>query len=135
MVTQKGFKRLQWGNKGSSEKMMNDEISNNSREYKRTHPKKASLPVTLGITLQNAGHNLFSDWDSADIFLLDIEEDCCSKMKKGLFNIPESSGLTLSYRTLLGLTGLLVFGSVLFINDVITFEDLRSSPKDDDRVT
>ena len=67
--------------------------------------------------------------------MLDIEEDCCSKMKKGLFNIPESSGLTLSYRTLLGLTGLLVFGSVLFINDVITFEDLRSSPKDDDRVT
>ena len=46
---------------GSSEKMMNDEISNNSREYKRTLPKKASLPVTLGITLQNAGHNLFSD--------------------------------------------------------------------------
>ena len=32
-------------------------------------------------------------------------------------------GLTVPYRTLLSLTEFLVFGSVLFINDVITFQE------------
>ena len=41
MATQKDDK------KAPSEKMMNDEISNNSRGYKKIHPsKKASLGIT-----------------------------------------------------------------------------------------